>query len=73
MRFDTIKKPRATVEAAQKASGPCCAISSSVDEKIKTKAYELYQQRGGNHGRDWEDWFLAKELVERQERKAQRK
>jgi Protein of unknown function (DUF2934) len=21
--------------------------------------YQLYEQRGGEHGRDWEDWFVA--------------
>ncbi|MBI4226678.1 MAG: DUF2934 domain-containing protein [Candidatus Omnitrophica bacterium] len=28
-------------------------------EAIAKRAYELYLQRGGAHGRDWDDWFQA--------------
>jgi hypothetical protein len=26
---------------------------------IARRAYELCEQRGGEHGRDWDDWLLA--------------
>ena len=26
---------------------------------IARRAYQLYEERGGGHGRDWEDWFQA--------------
>ena len=26
---------------------------------ISRRAYELYEQRGRDHGHDYEDWFLA--------------
>lgn len=26
---------------------------------IAKRAYELFLQRGGEHGRDWEDWLTA--------------
>ncbi len=26
---------------------------------IARRAYELFLQRGGEHGRDWEDWLAA--------------
>jgi hypothetical protein len=29
------------------------------EERIRVRAYELYLQRGGDHGHDWEDWFRA--------------
>ena len=29
------------------------------EERIRARAYELYLQRGRNHGHDWEDWFQA--------------
>ena len=32
-------------------------------EKIAQVAYELYLKRGGEHGRDWEDWFQAEGLL----------
>ena len=28
-------------------------------EEIARRAYELYLQRGGEHGKDVEDWFRA--------------
>jgi len=30
---------------------------------IRCRAYELYVQRGGQHGRDREDWFRAESEV----------
>ena len=29
------------------------------DSDIARRAYELYEQRGGEHGRDLDDWLLA--------------
>ena len=29
------------------------------EEEVADRAYEFYQARGGEHGRDWEDWFEA--------------
>lgn len=28
-------------------------------DAIALRAYELFIQRGGEHGRDWEDWLSA--------------
>ena len=28
-------------------------------EDIARRAYQLYEDRGGDHGRDWQDWFRA--------------
>ena len=37
-----------------------------VQEAIRTRAYELFLQRGGGHGRDFEDWLRAEaEVLER--------
>ena len=36
------------------------ATSSSIDsDLVARRAYERYQQRGGEHGRDQQDWFEA--------------
>mgnify|MGYP000877129589 FL=1 len=32
-------------------------------ERIAVKAYELWQERGGRHGHDLEDWFEAEAIV----------
>ena len=34
-----------------------------VREKIAVRAYEIYEDRGGQHGRDLEDWLRAEEEV----------
>lgn len=33
------------------------------NKAIAHRAYELYERRGGGHGRDWEDWFQAEQEV----------
>jgi Protein of unknown function (DUF2934) len=30
-------------------------------EQIQRRAYELYMARGGTHGCDWADWFIAEQ------------
>ena len=31
--------------------------------RVATKAYELFEQRGGEHGHDVDDWLEAERLV----------
>jgi Protein of unknown function (DUF2934) len=31
--------------------------------EIRARAYEFYQQRGGEHGHDAEDWLRAEEEI----------
>ena len=37
--------------------------SEELREKIQQKAYELFEQRGCEHGHDLEDWLEAERLV----------
>jgi hypothetical protein len=54
-------KARKTKTASTTASAPP-SPEPSVDE-IRRRAYERYQERGGNHGRHFDDWLEAeKEL-----------
>ncbi len=42
-----------------------------IEEQIRQRAYELYQERGGADGNDVEDWLTAeRELRETQAEKA---
>jgi hypothetical protein len=34
------------------------------EDRIRQRAYERYQERGGEHGRDTDDWFEAERDVE---------
>jgi len=57
-------KTRKTKTASTAATAPPSA-EPSIDE-IRRRAYERYQQRGGNHGRHFDDWLEAeKELRSR--------
>jgi hypothetical protein len=33
--------------------------SDPTHDEIARRAYQLYEARGGGHGRDWNDWFQA--------------
>lgn len=34
-----------------------------VQPRIAQRAYDLYHRRGGPHGQDLEDWFLAEQEI----------
>ncbi len=40
----------------------------NVEEQIRQRAYELYEERGREDGRDQEDWFRAEGEVTRKSR-----
>ena len=33
-------------------------------QMVEKKAYDLYEKRGREHGRDQDDWFEAEKLIE---------
>jgi len=37
--------------------------SSEEQRRIERRAYELYLERGGSHGNDWEDWLAAEREI----------
>jgi hypothetical protein len=36
------------------------------EEAIRNRAHEIYQRRGGEHGRDWDDWLEAERELRRE-------
>ncbi len=55
------KRARAP-KAEQTPVGPTTTAEPTLDD-IRRRAYERYQQRGGNHGEHFDDWLEAeKEL-----------
>jgi hypothetical protein len=46
------------------AEKPSAIDVEGLRERIATKAYELYQQHGGNHGYDLDQWLTAERLVQ---------
>jgi hypothetical protein len=54
-------KPRKTKATPARASAPA-GPEPTLDD-IRRRAYERYQERGGNHGKHFDDWLEAeKEL-----------
>jgi hypothetical protein len=52
------------LSVARITSNPVIAVNE--EEKIRFRAYELFQQRGCQHGRDLDDWLHAEaELLHR--------
>jgi hypothetical protein len=60
------KKPKAEVVKPPKPKPPKPAVAP---EQVTRLAYELYLQRGGGHGRDQEDWFMAERILVEERRK----
>ena len=50
------RKPE--VKEMRKPSG-----NGDLEEEIRVRAYELFQERGGEHGHDHEDWVQAETEV----------
>jgi hypothetical protein len=46
------------------------APHKNIEERTRARAYELYEARGGEHGRDLEDWFRAESEVKGKSAKA---
>ena len=59
---DSKKKVRKAV--VKKAAASTGSKSPVTSEMIAKKAYELYEQRGCQPGRELEDWNEAKRLLE---------
>jgi len=51
-----VRAPKTVDSAADKAGSP--PAGPSVDD-IRRRAYERYLERGGNHGRHFDDWLEA--------------
>ena len=47
----------------KKTPTPITDAPKNIEERIRRRAYELYEARGREHGRDWEDWFRAESEI----------
>ncbi|HVH27987.1 MAG TPA: DUF2934 domain-containing protein [Vicinamibacterales bacterium] len=53
------KKTRPAPKAAPAPKRPTVQRQPPTERDIAMRAYQLFIQRGGEHGRDIEDWLLA--------------
>jgi len=58
-----------TIPTASTTAQPTTESTSEVQEKIRRRAYELYEERGRDDGHDLEDWLQAESEVNRQKAK----
>ena len=55
------KRPRATARPAANQAPAGTAAAEPTTDDIRRRAYERYQERGGNHGRHFDDWLEAEQ------------
>jgi len=56
-----MSQPQEIKRPAEKTSS--AASSVPAEDEIRSRAYELYQQRGGEEGHAIEDWLRAEEEI----------
>ncbi|MEO8325992.1 MAG: DUF2934 domain-containing protein, partial [Nitrospirota bacterium] len=69
----SVKQPRAKkssgvkthkgLPAGEEQEGKTPPANGDVQPRIAERAYELYQRRGGHHGQDLDDWFVAEQEI----------
>ncbi len=65
-----VSKPRGrTAKLNSQAAGPESARSFDhpTDQEIRARAYEMYLERGGDHGLDFDDWVRAERELKRRQ------
>ena len=58
-----------TIPTALPTAPPPAESASEVQEQIRRRAHELYEERGRGAGRDLEDWLQAESEVTQQKAK----
>lgn len=62
--------PVATMPAPMRIFNQTTESSSALQEQIRLRAYELYEQRGREDGHDLDDWFQAESEITQTKLKA---
>jgi hypothetical protein len=56
--------PEAEASPTQAGTGEVPVGAAAHEEKIRSRAYQIYLERGEQHGRDLDDWLQAKREFE---------
>ena len=62
-------KPTSTMPTPLSTSNQTTESTSELQEQIRRRAHELYEQRGRNNGREQDDWLQAESEVTQQKAK----
>ena len=61
--------PAPRTPTPQRATKQPAAFTADLREQIRRRAYQLYEQRGRENGRDLDDWLQAESEVTRKKAK----
>jgi Protein of unknown function (DUF2934) len=56
-------KNRELLRAGEEQESKTPSANEDIQPRVAERAYQLYQRRGGHHGQDLDDWFLAEQEV----------
>jgi hypothetical protein len=59
----TTRSKKAAAPSPAPSNGTGVEIVNNVEERIRARAYELYEGRGRQHGAHEHDWFVAEAEV----------
>jgi hypothetical protein len=62
----TTTRKKTTASARTRSKKMTLVNPIEINSKIREKAYELYEKRGGWHGADLEDWVRAEKEVKKE-------
>jgi hypothetical protein len=55
-----VATPAAAPTATSDSPSPVASLARvPTHDEIARRAYQIYEERGGEHGRDWDDWLQA--------------
>lgn len=55
--------PKRATRKAATASKLAVMPPVNLEEEVRRRAYEIYEERGGRHGLDQDDWYRAEQEV----------
>ena len=62
-------KPTHTMPTPQRTTNQTTESTNELQEQIRRRAHELYEQRGRNDGHELDDWLQAESEVTQQKAK----
>ena len=62
-----VSKPRGRTAKLNRQQAPGDPFEDPTDEEIRARAYEMYLERGGDHGLDFDDWVRAERELKRRQ------
>ena len=67
-RLEAMPRPAVEPEPVMKQAAPvapvlAASVDNDLEQEIRIRAYEIFEQRGGEPGRELEDWLQAEAEV----------